>query len=44
MVALFLGGNTAAKRRKMRGIVLALSAITMTSASIFSAFLPLAKE
>jgi hypothetical protein len=44
-VALFLGGITAAfKRRKIKGIVLALSVITITSAAIFLAFLPLAKE
>jgi hypothetical protein len=44
-VALFLGGITAAfKRRRIRAIVLALSVITITSAAIFLAFLPLAKE
>jgi len=44
-VALFLGGiTTAFKRRKIKGIVLALSVITITSAAIFLAFLPLAKE
>jgi hypothetical protein len=44
-VALFLGGITAAfKRRKIRGMVLALSVLTITAAAIFLAFLPLAKE
>ena len=44
-VALFRGEITAAlKRRKIRGIVLALSVITVTAAAIFLAFLPLAKE
>ena len=44
-VALFLGGITAAfKRRRIRGMVLALSVMTITVAAIFLAFLPLAKE
>jgi len=44
-VALFLGGITAAfQTRKIRGAVLALSVITMASAAIFLAFLPLAKR
>jgi len=44
-VALFLGGITAAfKRRRIRGMVLALSVMTITAAAIFLAFLPLAKE
>ena len=43
--ALFLGGISAAfKRRKVKGTVLALSAITLTMAAFFMAFLPLAKE
>jgi hypothetical protein len=44
-VALFLGGITAAfKTRRIRGIVLVLSVMTITAAAIFLAFLPLAKE
>ena len=44
-VALFLGGITAAfQTRKIRGAVLALRVITMASAAIFLAFLPLAKR
>jgi hypothetical protein len=44
-VALFLGGIAAAfKRRKIRGTVLALSFITMTSGAICLALLPLATE
>jgi len=44
-VALFLGGITAAfKTRRIRGIVLVLSVMTITAAAVFMAFLPLAKE
>ena len=44
-VALFLGGITAAfKTRRIRGIVLVLSVMTITAAAVFVAFLPLAKE
>jgi hypothetical protein len=44
-VALFLGGITAAfKTRRIRGIVLVLSVMTITAAVVFMAFLPLAKE
>jgi hypothetical protein len=44
-VALFLGGITASfKRRRIRGMVLALSVITIAGAGIILAFLPLAKE
>jgi hypothetical protein len=44
-VALFLGGITAAfKTRRIRGIVLVLSVMTITAAAIFLAFLPMAKE
>jgi hypothetical protein len=39
------GGITARfKRRRIRGIVLALSVITIAATAIFLAFLPLAKE
>ena len=44
-VAPFLGGITAAfKTRRIRGIVLVLSVMTITAAAIFLAFLPMAKE
>jgi hypothetical protein len=44
-VALFLDGITAAfKRRTIRGIVSALSVMTITAAAILLAFLPLAKD
>jgi hypothetical protein len=44
-VALFLGGIIAAfKRRKIRSMVLALSAITLTMVAFFMAFLPPAEE
>jgi len=44
-VALFLGGITAAfKRRRIRGIMLALSVITVTAAAIFRLSCPWQKS